>query len=157
MSRTPNAAMVVRRAAKRAATRRGQRKPPPPVEDLFTTDLTLSPQDILAESSKRWAVGVGIRDANAFDGIGQDQCRKRQRVIGANTLRFVLASLRTLWFIAQVDRGTQIPLCRSRVWYRQKVAQVDSTWRRPVERLSVRSTFSHTAVRPCSGRKSRGA
>ncbi len=115
-------AVVVRRAAKRATTQRGQRKPPPPVEPFFTTDLTLSPQDILAEYSKRWAVEIEIRDANAFDGLGQDQCRKRQRVIGANTFRLVLAAARTLWFIAQVDRGTEIPLCRYRPWYRQKVA-----------------------------------
>ena len=115
-------AVVVRREAKRATTQRGQRKPPPPVEAFFTTDLTLSPQDILDEYSKRWAVEIEIRDANAFDGLGQDQCRKRQRVIGANTFRLVLAAARTLWFIAQVDRGTEIPLCRYRPWYRQKVA-----------------------------------
>ena len=53
-------AVVVRRAAKRATTQRGQRKPPPPVEAFFTTDLTLSPQDILAEYSKRWAVEIEI-------------------------------------------------------------------------------------------------
>ena len=114
--------VVVRREAKRATTQRGQRKPPPPVEAFFTTDLTLSPQDILDEYGKRWAVEIEIRDANAFDGLGQDQCRKRQRVIGANTFRLVMAAARTLWFIAQVDRGTEIPLCRYRPWYRQKMA-----------------------------------
>ena len=66
---------------------RGQRKPPPPVEAFFTTDLTLSRQDIVDEYGKRWAVEIEIRDANAFDGLGQDQCRKRQRVIGVT--RFV--------------------------------------------------------------------
>ena len=44
------------------------------------------------------------------------------RSIGANTLRLVLAAARTLWFIAQVDRGAEVPLCRYRPWYRQKVA-----------------------------------
>ena len=47
--------------------------------------------------------------ANAFDGLGQDQCRKRQRIIGANTFRLVMAAARTLWFIAQVERGTDVP------------------------------------------------
>ena len=114
--------VVVRREAKRATTQRGQRKPPPPVEAFFTTDLTLSLQDIVDEYGKRWAVEIEIRDANAFDGLGQDQCRKRQRVIGANTFRLVMAAARTLWFIAQVDRGTERPLCRYRPWYRQKMA-----------------------------------
>jgi hypothetical protein len=70
----------------------------------------------------RWAVEIALRASNAFDGLGQDQCRKRQRLIGANTLRLVLAVARPLWFIAQVDRGTGVPLCRYQPWYRQKVA-----------------------------------
>ena len=38
-------------------------------------------------------------------GFGQDQCRKRERVVGANTLRFVLAAARTLWFVEQTSRA----------------------------------------------------
>ena len=90
----------------------------------------MSAQDILDEYRDRWAVEIEIRDAGAFDGLGQDQCRKRQRILGANTLRLVLAAARTLWFIAQVERGTGVPLCRYRPWYRQKVApsQLDVVW-----------------------------
>jgi hypothetical protein len=114
--------VVVRRDATRATPRRGYRKPPPAVEAFFTTDLSLSAQELLSEYGARWAVEIAIRDSNAFDGLGQDQCRKRQRILGANTLRLVLAAARTLWFIAHVDRGTGVPLCRYRPWYRQKVA-----------------------------------
>jgi hypothetical protein len=67
-------------------------------------------------------IEITIRDSNAFVGLGQDQCRKRQRIVGANTLRLVLAAARTLWCIAHVDRGIGMPLCRYRPWYRQKVA-----------------------------------
>ena len=114
--------VVVRRHAPRATPRHGQRKPPPALEAFFTTDLSLSAPEILREYSARWAVEIAIRDANAFAGLGQEQCRKRQRILGANTLRLVLAAARTLWFIAQVDRSTGVPLCRYRPWYRQKVA-----------------------------------
>jgi DDE superfamily endonuclease len=114
--------VVVRREIRHGTKRAGQRKPPPPVEALFTTALPLSPQDILDEYHQRWTVEIAIRDSNAFHGLGQDQCRKRQRLIGANTFRLVLAAARTLWCIAQVDRGTEVPLCRYRPWYRQKVA-----------------------------------
>src|SRR6266704_425564 len=114
--------VVLRRQSTPTTKRPGQRKPLPAIEAFFTTDLTLSAQDILHEYGHRWAVEIAIRDSNAFAGLGQDQCRKRQRIIGANTFRLVLAAARTLWFIAQVDRGTEVPLCRYRPWYRQKVA-----------------------------------
>jgi hypothetical protein len=114
--------VVVRRDATRATPRHGQRKPPPAVEAFFTTDLSLSAQEIVSKYSARWAVEIAMRDSNAFAGLGQDQCRKRQRILGANTLRLVLAAARTLWFIGHVDRGTGVPLCRYRPWYRQKGA-----------------------------------
>jgi DDE superfamily endonuclease/Archaeal putative transposase ISC1217 len=114
--------VVVRRAGQGSSKHAGQRKPPPPVEAFFTTDLSLSPEDILTEYHARWAVEIAIRDANAFAGLGQEQCRKRERILGANTLRLVLAAARTLWFIAHVDRHPAVLLCRYRPWYRQKIA-----------------------------------
>jgi hypothetical protein len=114
--------VVLRRRGRPATQQPGQRKPPPALEAFFTTDLTLSAEEIVREYGHRWTVEIAIRDSNAFDGLGQDQCRKRQRIIGANTLRLVLAAARTLWFIAHVDRGIGVPLCRYRPWYRQKVA-----------------------------------
>jgi hypothetical protein len=114
--------VVLRRQGKATSKRSGQRKPPPAIEAFFTTDLTLSAEEIVREYGHRWAVEITIRDSNAFAGLGQDQCRKRQRIVGANTLRLVLAAARTLWFIAHVDRGIGVPLCRYRPWYRQKVA-----------------------------------
>ena len=114
--------VVLRRQGKPATKQPSQRKPPPALEAFFTTDLSLSAEEIIREYGHRWVVEIAIRDSNAFDGLGQDQCRKRQRILGANTLRLVLAAARTLWFVAHVDRGTSVPLCRYRPWYRQKVA-----------------------------------
>jgi hypothetical protein len=122
--------VVLRRDRQRAPQRPGQRKPLPALEAFFTTDLTLSAHDIVTEYSDRWAVEIAIRDANAFEGLGQDQCRKRQRIIGANTFRVVMAAARTLWFIDQVESGITVNLCCYRPWYRQKVApsQLDVVW-----------------------------
>ena len=114
--------VVLRRQGTSATKQPGQRKPPPPVEAFFTTALSLSAEEIVRAYGHRWVVEIAIRDSNAFAGLGQDQCRKRQRIIGANTLRRVLAAARTLWFIAHIDRGTGVPLGRYRPWYRQKVA-----------------------------------
>jgi len=114
--------VVLRRQGKATSKQPGQRKPPPALEAFFTTDLSLSADEIVRAYGHRWAVEIAIRDSNAFAGLGQDQCRKRQRILGANTLRLVLAAARTLWFMAHVDRGTGVPLCRYRPWYRQKGA-----------------------------------
>jgi hypothetical protein len=114
--------VVLRRHGTSSTKPSGHRKPPPAIEAFFTTDLSLSAEEIVCEYGHRWAVEIAIRDSNAFGGLGQDQCRKRQRIIGANTFRLVLVAARTLWFIAHVDRGTEVPLCRYRPWYRQKVA-----------------------------------
>jgi len=75
-------------------------------------------------------VEITIRDSNAFAGFGQDQCRKRERVVGANTLRLLLAAARTLWFVEQPSRAVPFALQRSRPWYRQKYApsQLDIVW-----------------------------
>jgi hypothetical protein len=121
---------VLRRQSTPATKRPGQRKPLPAIEAFFTTDLTLSAKEIVREYGHRWTVEIAIRDANAFDGLGQDQCRKRQRILGANTFRLVMAAARTLWFLDQVEHSTGVTLCHYRPWYRQKVApsQLDVVW-----------------------------
>jgi DDE superfamily endonuclease len=122
--------VVVRRPTPTRVRKPGQRKPPPSVEAVFTTDLALSLEAILAQYRERWAVEITIRDSNAFVGFGQDPCRKRKRVVGANTLRLLLAAARTLWFVEQTSRAVPLDLQRSRPWYRQKCApsQLDIVW-----------------------------
>jgi hypothetical protein len=123
--------VVVVRRPRRCQTRKpGQRKPLPAVEAFFTTDLTLSLDVILAQYRERWAVEITIRDSNTFAGFGHDQCRKRQRVVGANTLRLVLAAARTLGFVQHTARTPALALRRYRPWYRRKLAptQLDIVW-----------------------------
>jgi hypothetical protein len=118
----PIRVVVVRRQASKKPQMPGHRTPRPSVEAFFTTDLTLSVDDILKHYRDRWAVEIDIRDGQAFYGVGQDQCRKWQRIVGANTFRLVMAAARTLWFVAQAQRLGPIDLCRYRPWYRHKVA-----------------------------------
>lgn len=122
--------VVVRRPAGLRVRKPGQRKPLPRVEALFTTDLSLSLEAILAQYRERWAIEITIRDSNAFAGLGQDHCRKRERVVGANTLRLLLAAARTLWFVEHSAQAPAIELRRYRPWYRHKVApsQLDIVW-----------------------------
>jgi hypothetical protein len=122
--------VVVRRPHQPRSRKPGQRKPLPVVEAVFTTDLTLSLSAILAQYRERWAIEITIRDSNALTGFGHDQCRKRERVVGANTLRLVLAAARTLWFVEHCARTPAFELRRYRPWYRHKVApsQLDIVW-----------------------------
>jgi hypothetical protein len=122
--------VVVRRPTPLRPRQPRRRKPRPPLEAFFTTDLTMSLEAILAQYRERWAVEITIRDSHAFAGFGQDQCRKRERVVGANTLRLVLAAARTLWFVEQTSRTAALNLTRSRPWYRHKQApsQLDLVW-----------------------------
>lgn len=122
--------VVLRRPAPPRATPPGQRKPRPAVEAFFTTALSLSPEGILQHYRERWAVEITIRDSNAFDGLGQDQCRKVPRIVGANTFRLAMAAARTLWFVTRTSQRAGIDRCRYRPWYRQKCApsQLDIVW-----------------------------
>lgn len=108
----------------------GQRKPCPPVEAFLTTDLSLSVEDILQASRDRGAVEITTRDSNTFDGLGQDQCRKRSRIVGAHTFRLVMAAARTLGFLDQANHTPAMALRRYRPWYRQKSApsHLDIAW-----------------------------
>jgi hypothetical protein len=122
--------VVVRRKATKRTQKPGQRKPPPRVEAFFTTDPSLTPEDILQNYRERWAVEITIRDSYGFDGLGHDQCRKVERIIGANTLRLVMAAARTLWFVEKTSQSHGMELRRYRPWYRKKVApsQLDIVW-----------------------------
>jgi hypothetical protein len=122
--------VVVRRPAPLRPRPPRRHKLRPPLEAFFTTDLTLSVEALLAQYRERWAVEITIRDSQAFAGFGQDQCRKHERVVGANTLRLVLAAARSLWFVEQTSRAVPLDLQRSRPWYRQKCApsQLDIVW-----------------------------
>jgi DDE superfamily endonuclease len=122
--------VVVRRPSAARPHQPAQHKPRPSVEAFFTTDLSLSGEDILRQYRDRWAVEITIRDSNTFDGLGQDQCRKIQRIVGANTFRLVMAAARTLWFLDHANQPNALDLRRYRPWYRQKNAptQLDIAW-----------------------------
>lgn len=101
-----------------------------PLEAFFSTDVSLSPYTILETYEDRWAIEIAIRDGHAYYGIAQDQCRKFEHIVGANTLRLLLAAARTLWFIAASEQHADVSLQRFRPWYRHKVApsQFDVMW-----------------------------
>src|SRR5216684_3883263 len=55
---------------------------------------------------------------------------RSKRIVGANTLRLLLAAARTLWCIVTSAQQADVALQRLRPWYRHKVApsQFDVAW-----------------------------
>ncbi len=78
----------------------------------------------------RWAMEIALRDGHAYYGRAQDHCRKFAHIVGANTLRFLMAAARTLWFIVTSEQHADVALQRFRPWSRHKVApsQCDVAW-----------------------------
>ena len=101
-----------------------------PLEAFFSTDVALSAHAILETYEDRWAIEIDIRDGHAYYGVAQDQCRKFERIVGANTFRLLRAASRTLWFIVSSEQQADVALQRLRPWYRHKVApsQFDVAW-----------------------------
>ena len=101
-----------------------------PLEALFSTDVSLSPHTIVETYADRWAIAIAIRDGHAYYGRAQDQCRTFEHIVGANTLRLLLAAARTLWCIVTSAQHADVALQRCRPWYRHKVApsQFDVVW-----------------------------
>ena len=75
-------------------------------------------------------MAMALRDGHASSGVAPDQCRQFARMVGAHTLRFLLAAARTLWFIGTSEQHVDVALRRFRPWYRHKVApsQFDVAW-----------------------------
>jgi hypothetical protein len=92
----------------------GRHKPPPPVKAFFTTALSLNMEEVLPQYRECWAIESEIRDANGFEGLDHEQCRKLPRIVGAHTLRLRLAAARTLWFLEQAGRAHAFNLHRYR-------------------------------------------
>ena len=78
----------------------------------------------------RWAIEIAIRDGHAYYGVAQDQCRKFERIVGANTFRLLMAAARTLWCIVSSEPHADVALQRFRPGYRHKGApsQFDVAW-----------------------------
>jgi hypothetical protein len=93
-----------------------------PLEAFFRTDISRSPEAVLATYADRWAIEIDLRDGHAYYGIAQDHWRKFTHIVGANTFRLLMAAARTLWFIvSSMPQGT-VALQRFRPWYRHQVA-----------------------------------
>lgn len=90
------------------------------VEAFFTTDLSLSLDQVLREYQGRWSVEITIWQARQSFGLGQDRCRRYRRVVGINAFRMVLVAAQVLYFAEAVKSVSSMDLIRYRPWYLHK-------------------------------------
>lgn len=97
----------------------GQKKE---LEAFFTSLCTLSLDEILQEYRGRWSVEILIRAAKQHYGLGQDRCRRYERIVGVNGLRLLLGACQVLWFARESSRqvGGGVALRPYQPWYEQK-------------------------------------
>ncbi|MBZ5618064.1 MAG: hypothetical protein LAQ69_04905 [Acidobacteriia bacterium] len=86
---------------------------------FFSTDLTLSPTQILELFSHRWPLEVCFRDVKQFLGFEDPQNRVAQATTRTAPLIFLVYDLVLLWH-AQVGHRLAPKAALERLWYPQK-------------------------------------
>jgi len=78
--------------------------------------------------------------------IAQDHCRKYEHIVGANTLRLLLAAARTLWFIGTSTQQADVSLqrCDHGTVRRWPPVNFDVVW--ACREGCKRPVFFHTSV-----------
>lgn len=115
---------IVRRSEENAT---GQKKE---LEAFFTSMLWLDGKAILQEYRGRWSIEILIREAREHYGLGQDRCRKYERIVGVNGFRMLLSACQVLWFAREVEKHEEVALRPYQPWYEQKLKPSlhDITW-----------------------------
>lgn len=116
---------------------------------FFTTDLSLSPAEIISLVSSRWPIEQAIRDGKQLMGFGDAQVRLRASVLRVTNFGLQLQSLIGLWFFVHHR-------CRSfqavAPWYPQKTefsfGDMLGLLRREMMNVRISGLLGRLATRP---------
>jgi hypothetical protein len=116
---------------------------------FFTTDLDLSPMQVIALVSGRWPIEQAIRDGKQLMGFGDAQVRLRSSVLRLTNLGLQLQSLIGLWFF-RFHRGSKPSAVAP--WYAQKsafcFADMLGLLRREMLNVRISAVVGRLAARP---------
>jgi hypothetical protein len=114
---------------------------------FFTTDIEMSPADVLSCYCDRWAIEDTFKQTKQSLGAQQPQTYKRKGPERAAALGLWLYSMVWLWYINQ--KSTQ-RFCWVHPWYRQKstpsFADALSCLRSVLWRERIKTMFEHSSV-----------
>ena len=88
-------------------------------EYFFTTDLDLSPQQIVFCDTGRWAIEVTFRETKQYLGLEDPQVRKQKAVLRITPFCLWLNSVVKFWFVLE-SRTAQPELPENDSWYAHK-------------------------------------
>lgn len=86
---------------------------------FFTTDLSMTPTEIIETIAKRWSLEVTFRDAKQSLGFEEPQSRTRKAVERTAPMAMLLYGLTVLWY-AEHGEALREQWFMKRPWYRKK-------------------------------------
>jgi hypothetical protein len=114
---------------------------------LFTTDLTMTAEEVLECYSDRWAIEDTFKNTKRFLGGQQPQTYKGQGPERAAALSLCLYSMVWMWYLRQKSRARTFWV---QPWYRQKAtpsfADALCCLRRELWTERIKYMFGHSAV-----------
>jgi len=119
---------------------------------FFTTDLSMTPTEIIETIAKRWALEVTFHDAKQSLGFEEPQSWSRKAVERTAPMAFVVYSLTVLWY-AEHGEALREKWFVKRPWYRKKMGASFADMLATLRQASwVEASFRDPGQRPGSGK-----
>ena len=116
----------------------------------FTTDLSMTPVEIIETIAKRWTLEVTFRDAKQSLGFEEPQSRTRKAVERTAPMAMLLYGLTVLWY-AEHGEALRAKWFVKRPWYRKKRGPSFADMLATLRQASwVEASFLDPAKRPGS-------
>lgn len=118
---------------------------------LITTDLTSTPQEIIARYAARWSIEVMFFDVKNILGVGQARNRVRKAVERTVPFGLFCHSLLIIWYTLHGHDDTDTTDRRTRApWYRTKAEPSTLDMLTKLRRQIIAARFLPTSPRPAT-------
>jgi len=87
-------------------------------ESFYTTDLAMTPQEIIRHFVERWTIEVTFEESKRFLGTESTRNRKKQSVLRSFPLLMGLFSLISLWYFDRFKERPEVSTAQS--WYHKE-------------------------------------
>ena len=118
---------------------------------LITTDLTATPEEIIARYAARWSIEVTFSDVKNILGVGQARNRVPKAVQRTVPFGLFCHSILILWYALQGHDGADVDHRRTRApWYRSKTEPSTLDMLVKIRRQIIAARFLPPSPRPAT-------
>ena len=118
---------------------------------LVTTDLTATPEEIIARYAARWSIEVTFFDVKNILGVGQARNRVTKAVERTVPFGLFCYSLLIIWYTLHGHPSTDVAHRRaSAPWYRSKAEPATLDMLTSLRRQVIAARFLPTSPRPAT-------